>query len=98
MRPEEPAENAAGSADQPARIEFASEYAGRLAICEGGGQAGPGLLYGSRATYVGRLTGRRMVYGEPPWRWLELSDLTESPDGFTEDRVWCDEANVFLEE
>lgn len=81
-----------------ARIEFASEYAGRRATCEGGGQAGPGLGYGSRATYVGRLSGRRMVYGDPPWAFLELTDIIERPAGSTDERVWCDEANVFLED
>jgi len=80
------------------RLEFAPEYAGRQATCYGGGPAGPGLGFGSRATYVGQLSGRRMLFGDPPWTWLELGQISEQPEGFEDDRVWCDERNVFLHE
>ena len=83
------------------RIEFVPEYAGRYATGYGGGPAGPGLGFGSRATYVGRLSGRRMLFGDPPWSWLELDEITERSDGADGDegdRVWCDEGNVFLHE
>ena len=85
-----------GTADAT-RIEFAEELAGRRATCDGG-HAAPGALVGARETFVGTLSGRRMVYGDPPWRWLELVDALQQPEGTTHERVWCDEACVFLED
>lgn len=80
------------------RIEFVAELEGRRATCEGGAQSGPGSLVGGRDTFVGSLSGRLMIYGDPSWRWLELVDLIERPEGFSEERVWCDEQFVFLHE
>ncbi|MBM4416313.1 MAG: hypothetical protein FJ035_08790 [Chloroflexi bacterium] len=90
----------AGERDQ-ARIEFVAAHAGRRATCEGGGHAGPapgGAQVGARQRYVGRVSGRRMVYGDPPWPFLELTDFTERPEGATEERIWCDEANLFFDD
>lgn len=78
------------------RILFADEMAGRRATCEGGAQSSAGSPVGGRETFVGTLSGRRMEYGDPPWKWLELVEITEGPEGFAEDHVWCDESFVFL--
>lgn len=78
------------------RIEFASDLAGRRATCDGG-QALPGGQLGARETFVGTLSGRRLVYGDPPWQWLELIDVVQEPEGELHDHVWCDEACVFVD-
>jgi hypothetical protein len=93
-----PPEAAPGDAS---RVEFVAAYAGRRATCEGGGHAGAaagGAQVGARATYSGRLTGRRLVYGDPPWTFLELAEFSARPEGSTEERVWCDEANLFFDD
>ncbi len=93
---------ASGAGERPElRIEFVAAHAGRRATCEGGGHAGAaagGAQVGARARYVGRLSGRRMVYGDPPWPFLELTDFSERPDGAIEERIWCDEANLFFDD
>jgi len=91
-------EPAGGGSTDEFHVEFDPALAGRTATCEGGAQAGPGSLVGGRETFVGTLSGRRLVYGDPGWPWLELVDLVLRPEGFTEERVWCDEHFVFLAE
>lgn len=80
------------------RIEFAADLEGRRATCDGGAQTHPGSLVGGRETFVGTLSGRRLVYGDPAWKWLELVDAVKDPEGTMHEQVWCDEANVFLED
>lgn len=81
------------------RVEVLAHLVGRRATCHGGGPVGPQAGVGARATYIGRLSGRRLSVGEPPWTWLEVVDLVEQPDdGAPVDRVWCDEHSVFIDD
>ncbi len=96
------AEDSQSKAGQPdardaTRIEFDAELAGRRATCDGGNSL-PGAVVGARETFVGTLSGRRMLYGDPPWRWLELVDAVQEAEGTLHDQVWCDEACVFLDD
>ena len=84
------------AATDDVRVSFDAELAGRRATCEGGAQAGPASRVGGRDTFVGTLSGRRLDYGDPPWRWVELTDLTERPEGFAEQQLWCEESFIFL--
>lgn len=61
-----------------------------------GGNAAVGSRLASRESFEGSLTGRRMDEGEPPWRWLEIGELSARPDGFEEDSVWCEESYVYF--
>ena len=72
------------------RVSFDESLAGRRAEADGGAHV-PGTQFGSRETFEGTLTGRRLVQGDPPWRWLELGDLTEKPEDFADSTVWCEE-------
>ena len=64
---------------------------------DGGGEVS-GQRAGSRESYAGTLTGRRMQQGRPPWRWLELGELTDKPEGFDDRFVWCEESYVYFED
>jgi hypothetical protein len=61
-----------------------------------GGNAAIGSRLASRETFEGRLTGQRMDEGDPPWRWLEIGELTGKPEGFGEDSVWCEESYIYF--
>lgn len=52
----------------------------------------------TRETFAGVLTGRRLDVGDPPWRWLEIGDLTDMPPGFTARTVWCEESFIYFVE
>ena len=78
-----------------ARVSHDPSIAGRRVQADGGGEV-PGTRTGARETFEGTLTGRRMEQGDPPWRWLELGDLTDRPDGFEEQFVWCEESYVYF--
>ncbi|MEE8337709.1 MAG: hypothetical protein V3R95_06590 [Dehalococcoidia bacterium] len=86
-------------AEQPppdrAGVYHDASVAGRRVQADGGGPVGDGMV-GSRESFEGTLTGRRMAQGDPPWRWLEVGDLTEKPEGFDAHFVWCDEMFVFF--
>ena len=61
-----------------------------------GGNAAIGSRLASRETFEGTLTGQRMDEGDPPWRWLEIGELTGKPEGFGEDSVWCEESYIYF--
>ncbi len=42
------------------------------------------------------LTGAYVDHGDPPWRWYLMDHLTERPDGYVYDSVWCLAGNVFV--
>lgn len=81
-------------ADDEPRIYFDAEIAGQRVEADGGHQV-PGFAHGVRETFQGTLTGRRMDQGDPPWRWLELGELTQKPEDFADQTVWCEESFVF---
>ena len=60
-----------------------------------GGNAAVGSRLGSREMFEGTLTGQRMDQGDPPWRWLEIGDLTGKPAEFSDERVWCEESYIY---
>ena len=74
---------------------FDPEIAGRRAECDGGGLV-PGTHYVAREEFTGTLTGDYVDHGDPPWRWLLMSDLVRSPDGFEAEGIWCESESVFL--
>ena len=78
-------------------VSFDEQLAGKHADADGGSHV-PGTNFGARQAFSGTLTGRRMTQGDPPWHFLELSDLTEKPEGFEHKAVWCHEADVYLDE
>jgi hypothetical protein len=73
---------------------FDPEIAG-LRVEADGGNAAIGSLFGSREIFRGTLTGRRLDQGDPVWRWLQIGSLTEKPDSFEGDEVWCEESYVY---
>ncbi|MBI4234004.1 MAG: hypothetical protein HY686_06135 [Chloroflexi bacterium] len=79
---------------------FDAALAGRRAECDGGEPAsgGPGGWVGSRDFFCGQLTGLYYDEGDPPWRWHELANLTDRPEGYQENTVWCEESFIFLVE
>ena len=81
-------------ADQDVSITFDESLVGRSVEADGGAPVAGGMA-GFRATFTGRLTGRRLAQGDPPWLWLELGDLTEAPEDFGSAHVWVDEAYVY---
>jgi hypothetical protein len=76
------------------RVELDASLRGRRVQADGGAEV-PGTHHGSRETFEGTLTGRRLVQGDPPWPWLEIGDLTEKPLEFDGEFVWCDEDYVY---
>jgi hypothetical protein len=82
------------------RVYVDPAVAGLRVKADGGSEAtdathGGRVAHASREMFEGRLTGRRLDQGDPPWRWLEISDLTEKPAGFEEASVWCEESYIY---
>lgn len=78
-------------------VSFDESLVGQRVEADGGAHV-PGTQFGYRATFEGTLTGRRLEQGDPPWRWLELGDLTEKPEDFDDATVWCEESFVYVED
>ena len=79
------------------RVFYDESIAGRHVEADGGGWVEEARA-GYRATFEGTLTGRRMVQGDPPWRWMELGDLTDAPADFEESYVWIEDSYVYFDE
>ena len=80
------------------RHSFDDAMVGRPCTCEGGEQV-QGAPVAGRATYIGVLTGRSFVQGDPPWRWLEMVvHQTDDPSAAPNQLVWCEENFVFMED
>jgi hypothetical protein len=75
-------------------VFFDPALAGRRVQADGGAAA-LGTQFPSRETFEGTLTGRRLDDGDPPWRWVEIGQLTDKPLEFDEDAVWCEESYVY---
>ena len=80
---------------QPVNLGFDPGLSGRKAECDGGA-AIPGTKTASRQDFAGMLTGAYVDHGDPPWRWYLMDHLTERPDGYVYDSVWCLAGNVFV--
>ena len=76
-------------------VQYFDETLAGLRVQADGGNAAVGSRLASRETFAGRLTGRRMDEGNPPWQWLEVGELTERPDDFTDDCVWCELSYIY---
>jgi hypothetical protein len=92
-------DRANGSAD--AVVYFDDSIAGKRVQADGGAEAtdaahGGKFAVASREMFEGRLTGRRLDQGDPPWRWLEIGDLTDKPAHFEDETVWCEESYVYF--
>ena len=79
----------------PVRRGFDDEMAGKVAECDGGAHI-PGTYYAGRQEFRGTLTGDFLDHGDPPWRWYLMVELTQKPEGYPADAVWCESGNVFL--
>ena len=73
-----------------------ADHAGKRAECDGGAQIAE-TKYAGRQFFAGTLTGHYRDYGDYPWRWFLMAYLTEKPEGYTFDTVWCDEGSLVLE-
>ena len=80
--------------DPSPRIYVDQAIAG-LAVEADGGHQIPGFQHGVRESFRGALSGRRLDHGDPPWRWVEIVDLTEKPEHFEDRAVWCEETFVY---
>ncbi len=79
----------------PVRKGFDEDMAGKRAECDGGGPV-EGTRYAGRQEFAGRLTGEYVDHGDPPWRWYLMADLTEKPENYDWDAVWCESGNIYL--
>ena len=80
---------------QSVRTGFDPALAGKGAECDGGGLV-PGTHFAGRQEFTGILTGEYVDHGDPPWRWVLMTDLSGKPEGFLDDAVWCESEGVFL--
>ncbi len=77
------------------RSGFDADLVGRVAECDGG-RAIAGTHFAGREEFTGRLTGDYVDHGDPPWRWYLLGDLTDKPESYADDTVWCESGNLFV--
>ena len=88
----------AGTSGAPYRSGFDPDMRGRPAECDGG-QLLVGTKYAGRQEFSGRLTGDYRNFGQYPWRWYLMADLTVKPAAYLYPAVWCEEASLtFLDE
>ena len=79
----------------PYKSGFNPDYEGRRAECEGGAQIAE-TKYAGRQFFAGTLTGRYRDFGNYPWRWYLLENLTDKPETYAQEAVWCDEESLTL--
>jgi hypothetical protein len=89
------------SAADAEQLSYDDAIAGRRVQADGGSivdsaRSGFVVTAAAREAFEGILTGRRLDIGDPPWRWLEIGDLSEKPAGFDAQTVWCDETFVYF--
>lgn len=85
----------AGDGKVPFRSGFAPLLEGVRAECDGGGPLAGTHLAG-RQEFAGRLTGNYRDFGDYPWRWYLMNDLTRKPEGYTQSAVWCDAGSLTI--
>lgn len=69
---------------------------GRRAECDGG-KGIEGTHFAGRQEFAGTLTGHFRDFGDYPWRWYLMADLTRKPAGFAHEAVWCDAGSLLIE-
>ena len=89
--------DAFAGATRPTVAGFDAAKAGRRAECDGGRMI-PGTKYAGREEFSGTLTGEYVDHGDPPWRWYRLCELTQKPENYEGDAVWCESGNLFVVE
>lgn len=77
----------------PYKSGFNPQYQGKKAECDGGGRM-PNSKIAGRQDFAGTLTGEYRDFGDYPWRWYLMRDLTLKPEGFVQEGVWCDEGSL----
>jgi hypothetical protein len=71
------------------------DYKGKRAECDGGAQI-EGTKYAGRQFFAGTLTGDYRDFGDYPWRWYLMAELTQKPEAYPQEAVWCDEGSLIL--
>lgn len=79
----------------PYVVGFNEGYKNRLAECEGGAPI-PETKYAGRQFFAGTLTGDYRDFGSYPWRWYLMKDLTQKPEAYPQEVVWCEEESLNL--
>ncbi len=74
---------------------FSEPHEGKRAECDGGAQIAE-TKYAGRQFFAGKLTGHYRDYGEYPWRWFLMGDLTTKPESYSFDTVWCDSGSLIM--
>lgn len=88
--PEEPAP------DPGFREGFDEAMRGRHAECDGG-KGIEGTHFAGRQEFAGTLTGHFRDFGDYPWRWYLMSELTRKPAGYGHALVWCAAESLVFE-
>ena len=70
------------------REGFDGAMRGRRAECDGG-KGIEGTHFAGRQEFTGTLTGAFRDFGDYPWRWYLMTELTRRPPGYEHDGVWC---------
>ncbi|MCX7162203.1 MAG: hypothetical protein WCI19_12875 [Betaproteobacteria bacterium] len=83
------------AAAAPYREGFDPRYEGRRAECDGG-QPLAGTHLSGRQEFTGTLTGNYRDFGDYPWRWFLLTELTRKPHAFPHAAVWCAQESLTL--
>ena len=78
------------------RDGFDAAMQGRRAECDGG-KAIEGTHFAGRQQFAGTLTGQYRAFGDYPWRWYLMTDLTHKPEGYAHEAVWCDAGSLDFE-
>lgn len=91
----QPPEEPAGAAAY--REGFDPAMRGRRAECDGG-RGIEGTHFAGRQEFAGVLTGHFRDFGDYPWRWFLMTDLTRKPAGYVQEAVWCESDSLAFED
>lgn len=83
------------SEEIPSKPGFDEAMAGKRAECDGGAPVA-GTRFAGRQEFTGTLTGEFVDHGEPPWRWYLMGELTNKPEGYGWDTVWCESGSLYV--
>jgi hypothetical protein len=79
------------------REGFDAAMRGRHAECDGG-KGIEGTHFAGRQEYTGTLTGHYRDFGDYPWRWYLMTNLTRKPPGYAHESVWCASESLVFED